>query len=174
MIYNRKKRAQFFEEQKAVHANAIYKARLAIDQGTATEEDIKFINREDEHAAHLEALARAKVEKKGIFTRGKEWLFSGLKKEEEGEDVGSSERRLGYEGLNEEDSSLGERESDIVRALEDKKLAISSKAKQAFADEKERQRKGGPLDRIGTKFDDDEDQPKSTSWTSFLGTGTRR
>ena len=76
---------------------------------------------------------RAKKDKKGIFTRGKEWLFSGLKNEEEGEDVGSSERRLGYEALSEEDDSLGERESDIVRAIEDKKLAISAKARQAFA-----------------------------------------
>ncbi|KAH6719142.1 cytochrome oxidase c assembly-domain-containing protein [Leptodontidium sp. MPI-SDFR-AT-0119] len=169
MIYNRKKRAQFFEEQKAIHANAIYKARLAIDDGTATEEDIKFISREDEHAAQLEALARAKTEKKGIFKRGKEWLFSGLKKEEEGENVGSSERRLGYEALSEEDDTLGERESDIVRAIEDKKMAaISVKAKQAFAEEKEKQRNGGPLDRIGTKPQDD-DEPKHTSWTSFLG-----
>ncbi|PVH87260.1 hypothetical protein DL98DRAFT_510123 [Cadophora sp. DSE1049] len=168
MIYNRKKRAQFFEEQKAIRANAIYKARQAIEAGTATEEDIKFISLEDEHAARIEALARAKKEKKGIFKRGKEWLFSGLKNEEEGEDVGSSERRLGYEALSEEDDALGERESDIVRAIEEKKLAISAKAKQAFADEKERQRKGGPLDRLGTKFED-EDQPKSTSWTSFLG-----
>ncbi|CZS90511.1 uncharacterized protein RAG0_09160 [Rhynchosporium agropyri] len=171
MIYNRKKRAQFFEEQKAVHANAIYKARLAIDAGVATEEDIKFIAREDEHAARLEALARAKEEKKGIFKRGKEWLFSGLKKEEEGETVGSSERRLGYEALSEEDDNMGERESDIVRAIEDKKMAISTKAKQAFAEEKEKQRKGGPLDQIGTKLKahDDDDDAKPSSWTSFLG-----
>ncbi|KAK0115342.1 hypothetical protein ONS96_013801 [Cadophora gregata f. sp. sojae] len=168
MILNRKKRAQFFEEQKAIRANAIYKARQAIESGTATEEDIKFISLEDEHAARLEAFIRAKKEKKGIFTRGKEWLFSGLKNEEEGDNVGSSEKRLGYEAMSEEDDVLGERESDIVRAIEDKKLAISTKAKQAFADEKARQRTGGPLDRIGTKSKDD-DQPKSTSWTSFLG-----
>lgn len=168
MIYNRKKRAQFSEERKALHANAIYSAKQAMEAGTATEEQIKFINREDEHTARLEALARAKAEKKGIFTRGKEWLFSGLKNEEEGEDVGSSERRLGYEALSEEDDMLGERESDIVRAIENKKLAIANKAKQAFADEKERQRTGGPLDRLGTKSGDEE-QPKSGGWTSFMG-----
>ncbi len=168
MVYNRKKRTQFFEERKALHANAIHTAKEAIEAGTATEEQVKFINREDEHEARLEALARAKAEKKGLFTRGKEWLFSGLKNEEEGEDVGTSERRLGYEALSEEDDTLGERESDIIRAIEDKKLAIANKAKQAFADEKDRQRTGGPLDRLGAKSVDEE-QPKSGGWTSFMG-----
>ncbi|EKD15957.1 uncharacterized protein L3040_003185 [Drepanopeziza brunnea f. sp. 'multigermtubi'] len=168
MIYNRRKRAQFFEEQKAIHANAIFNAKRAIASGTATEEDIKFIKREEEHAAKLEEIARAKAEKKGIFKKSKEWLFSGLKKEEEGDDVGTSERRLGYESLSEEDDTLGERESSIVRALEEKKMDIADKARDAFAQERENQRTGGPLDRVGTKANGDE-QPKSGGWTSFLG-----
>jgi hypothetical protein len=142
MVYNRRKRAQFYEEQKALKESAIYSARLAISSGVATEEQINFINMEDEHQGRLDAAAKAKAANKGIFKRGSEWLFSGLKKEEEGEDVGSSERRLGYEALSEEDDTLGERESDIVRAIEEKKMAISQKAKHAFAEEKERQRTG--------------------------------
>jgi hypothetical protein len=170
MIYNRRKRAQFFEEQKAIHQNAIYVARQAISAGTATEEQIKFINREEEHDAQLAAMAREKAAKKGVFKKTTEWLFSGLKKEEEGDDVGSSERRLGYEGLSEEDDGMGTRESDIVRAIEDRKERIADKAKQAFADEKERQRTGGPLDRIGTSSDttSSAEQPKSGGWTSFM------
>lgn len=182
MIYNRKKRAQFYEEQKARHASAMHTARNAIANGIATEEQIKFIHREEEHDAELAAFAKAKREKKGIFGKSKDWLFSGLKKEEEGEDVGSSERRLGYEGLSEEDDSLGERESDIVRAIEEKKIALANKAKQAFADERERQRSGGPLDRVGTAqeksakpekpitgtFDNEDEKPKSGGWTSFF------
>ncbi len=110
--------------------------------------------------------------KKGIFKRGKDWLFSGLKKEEEGENFGSSERRLGYEALSEEDDSLGERESDIIRAIEDKKMAIVVKTKQAFAEEKERQRTGGPLDRLGTQTEGNAVEPsKSGGWTSWI---TRR
>ncbi|KAK2626817.1 hypothetical protein QTJ16_003992 [Diplocarpon rosae] len=168
MIYNRKKRAQFFAEQKALHANAVYNARKSIEAGTATEEEIKFIKREDEHAARLEEIARAKAEKKGLFKKGKEWLFSGLKNEEDGEDAESSEKRLGNESMSEEGVTVRERESDIVRAIEEKKMAITSKGKQAFADEKERQRTGGPLDRIGIKSEED-DQPKSGNWTSFFG-----
>lgn len=168
MVFNRRKRAQYFEEQKALHANAIYNAKQSIAAGTATEEEINFIKREDEHAARLEEFARAKAEKKGIFKRSKEWLFSGLKKEEEGHELGTSEKILGHEALGEENDTLGERESDIVRAIGEKKMAITSKARDAFAQEKENQKAGGPLDRIGTKADDNE-QPKSGGWTSFMG-----
>ncbi|KAH8663006.1 cytochrome oxidase c assembly-domain-containing protein [Tricladium varicosporioides] len=172
MIHNRRKRAEFFAEQKAVHAAAIQNAQRALESGVATEDQIAFLNREKEHDAQLAAFAKANTEKKGIFKKTKEWLFSGLKKEEEGENVGTSEERLGYESLNEEDDSLGERESDIVRAIEDKKIAIAEKAKKAFADEKERQRTGGPLDRLGTAPKASlEEQPKSGGWTSFM---TRR
>jgi len=172
MIHNRRQRAKFFEEQKAKQAAAIYSAREAISSGVATEKEINFINMEDAHQVQLEAAKRAKSER-GIFTKGKEWLFSGLKKEEEGEDVGSSQRRLGYETLSEEDDILGERESDIVRAIEDKKIAIMEKAKHAFKDENERQRTGGPLDRLGTSTTnrDEDERPKSGGWTSFM---TRR
>jgi hypothetical protein len=172
IIYNRRKRAEFYQEQKSLKENAIRSARLAIAAGEASEEQINFISREEEHDAQLEAAAKAKAAKKGIFKKGKEWLFSGLKNEEEGEDVGSSERRLGYEGLCEEDDSLGERESDIVRAIEEKKMAITAKAKQAFAEEKERQRSGGPLDRLGTETEGvNGETPKSGGWTSWM---TRR
>jgi hypothetical protein len=175
MLYNRKKRAQFYQEQKALHASAIETARNAIASGTATEEQLKFIKREEDHDAELEAFAKAKREKKGILTKSKDWLFSGLKKEEEGEDLGSSERRLGYEALSEEDDVLGERESDIVRAIEEKKMAITVKAKQAFADEKEKQKSGGPLDRLGTAVQKpadsqwaEDEKPQSGGWTSFF------
>ncbi|TVY68733.1 hypothetical protein LSUE1_G005690 [Lachnellula suecica] len=172
MVHNRRKRAEFFQEQKAVQASAIANARKKINAGIATEEDINFIKMEDEHALQVEAARKEKESQKGLFSKGAAWLFSGLKKEEEGDDVGTSERRLGYEGLSEEDDSLGARESDIVRALEDKKMAIADKAKEAFDKEKERQRAGGPLDRLGTASNTDEDdKPKAGGWTSFM---TRR
>jgi hypothetical protein len=178
MIYNRRQKRKYFEEQKARHESAVYSARAAIASGTATEDELAFIKREEDHDAWINSIKN----KKGVFARSKEWLFSGIKKEEEGEDVGSSERRLGYEALSEEDDSLGERESDIVRAIEEKKMAIAGKAKAAFADERERQRSGGPLDRLGTAeenkprtipeppMSEDLDQkPKASGgWTSFF------
>jgi len=173
MIYNRRKRAEFFTEQKAKHEAAVHDAKLAIDHGVATEAQLEFIAREEAEDARLAKIKEAKA-KRGVFKGVTSWLFFGLKKEEEGDDVGSSEARLGFESLSEEDDALGERESDIIRAIEDKKLAIQDKAKQAFAAEKERQRTGGPLDRIGTSTENrgsGEEQPKSGGWTSFM---TRR
>jgi hypothetical protein len=175
IIHNRKKRREFYQEQKAMHASAIENARKKIESGIATEEDVKFITMEDAHAAEIAAAAKAKAEKKGVFTKSKEWLFSGLKKEEEGDDVGTSERRLGYEALSEEDDGLGERESDIVRAIEEKKMGIADKAKKAFEKEKENQRTGGPLDRLGHQpktieaksNKTEEEQPTSRGWGSW-------
>ncbi|TVY34295.1 hypothetical protein LSUB1_G005874 [Lachnellula subtilissima] len=138
MIYNRKKRAEFFAEEKAQHASAIENARRKIQTGSANEEDIRF-------------------------------LFSGLKREEGGDEVGTGENRLGYEGLSEEDDVMGERESDIVRAIEEKKMGIADKAKHAFENEKERQRSGGPLDRIGAAPNTNGDEkPKSNGWFSWM------
>jgi hypothetical protein len=178
MIYNRRKRAQFYEEQKGLYAAALHNARLAIAEGRASEEDIDFVKRDKEEAVRIEKIKaekEAKKAKKGIFAIGKEWLFYGLKKEEEGEFVGTSDRRIGYESLSEEDDGMGVRESDIVRAIEDKKGSIETKVKKAFAEEKERQRFGGPLDRLGTSVTEstgsEDSRPKSGGWTSFM---TRR
>jgi hypothetical protein len=173
IVYNRKKRAQFYQEQKAIHESALYNARQAIASGTATDAQIDFIKMEDDYRAKVEAFKNKKAEP-GPIGKAKNWLFSGLKNEEEGEDVGSSERRLGYEALSEEDDSMGERESDIVRAVEDKKMAIQEKAKRAFAQEREAERTGGPLDRLGTAAETpavtpaSEGQPKSKSWSSWV------
>jgi hypothetical protein len=178
MIYNRRKRAQFYEEQKGLYAAAVHNARLAIEQGTASEEDVEFIRREEEETSRTEKIKAdkaAKAVRKGIFAISRDWLFSGLKNEEEGDDVGSSERRIGYESLSEEDDVMGERESDIIRAIEDKKQRVERKVKQAFTDEKERQRSGGILDRLGTSATgntgSEDEGPKSGGWTSFM---TRR
>jgi hypothetical protein len=80
MVHNRRKRAEFFTEQKALKASAIQTARLAIDNGVATEDQLAFIRREEEHDAQVAAAAAAKAAKRGIFERSKDWLFSGLKK----------------------------------------------------------------------------------------------
>ena len=178
MIYNRRKRAQFYEEQKGLYAAAVHNARLAIEQGTASEEDVDFIRREEEETSQIEKIkadTTAKAAKKGILAISRDWLFSGLKNEEEGDDIGSSERRIGYESLSEEDDVMGERESDILRAVENKKQSVERKVKKAFTDEKERQRSGGPLDRLGTSatgsMGSEDERPKSGGWTSFM---TRR
>ena len=168
MIYNRRKRAQFYEEQKGLYAAAVHNARLAVEQGTASEEDVDFLRREEEETARIENIKTDKAAKaagKGIFATTRDWLFSGLKKEEEGDNMENSQRQIGYESLNEEDDGFGERKSGIIRAIEGKKELVERKVKQAFVDEKERQGSGGPLDRLGTSamkiVDAEEERRKS-------------
>ncbi|KAK0616762.1 cytochrome oxidase c assembly-domain-containing protein [Immersiella caudata] len=98
-----------------------------------------------------------KAEKKsGLWA----WMTSSLKKNEEGDDVASSQRRLGYESLSEEDDGTGVRDSDLVRAVENKQALLREKAHEAFEKEKENQRTGGPLDRVGLE----EEKPKKKGW----------
>lgn len=161
IIHNRRKRAEFYTEQKARYEAAIQTAKSAMQSGTATEAQIEFISRDVAEQARLAAL---QANKKGIFKSGSEWLFSGLKKEELTENSSNSD--IGSEqgapsGL---ESTLGQKAADDATDLKDK-------AKEAFANERERQRTGGPLDRLGTSVENTAEPPKSGGWMSFM---TRR
>lgn len=165
IVYNRKKRAEFFAEQKAIHQNAVHKAQQSIASGTATVDEIEFLEREKNHDQYLAETARQKAAKKGIFQRGKEWMFSGLSN---GEEEISKAAESAEEFVKEEVHRGQEKTSDALRAMEDKKTQLSDKAKQAFADEKERQRTGGPLDQLAAGTTDSEPSKSGGGWTSFM------
>lgn len=156
--YNRKKRTEFFAEQKARYDAAVHHANTAIQSGTATEAEIDFIQGHNEEQARIDAF----LAKKGIFKRASEWMFSGLKKEEQGSDIGAGEAPTGHE------TSSAVNDSLTGKAIKDT-TDLKGTAKQAFADEKEKQRTGGPLDRLGTSTENP--PPRSGGWTSFM---TRR
>ena len=61
MIYNRRKRAEFFAEQKAKHEIAIYDAKVAMEYGNATEAQLEFMKRENAEQARVDALRREKI-----------------------------------------------------------------------------------------------------------------
>lgn len=87
------------------------------------------------------------------------WFSSSLGKSEDSEDP---TKRFGYESLSEEDDGLGVRDSDLVRAIEEKQALIQEKAHRALEREKERERSGGPLDRVG--IDAAKSAPASKKW----------
>ncbi|KAK0671926.1 cytochrome oxidase c assembly-domain-containing protein [Cercophora samala] len=102
-------------------------------------------------------------QKKGLWT----WLTANLKKEEEGDGVMSNERRLGWESLSEEDDGTGVRDSDLVRASEGRGLAknLKEKAREVFEKEKENERRGGALDRVGLEESAaKQDEKKKKGW----------
>ncbi|KAK3942675.1 cytochrome oxidase c assembly-domain-containing protein [Diplogelasinospora grovesii] len=98
------------------------------------------------------------------------WMTGTLKKEEEGDNPETAKKgRLGWESLSEEDDTAGLRNSDLVRAVEEKQAYIKEKAHAAFEKERENQRKGGPLDKVGGFAGEEtttpaQEQPKRKGW----------
>lgn len=165
IIYNRRKQKEYFTEQRAIQSAALHDAQVALRAGLATSEQLILLTQEGKlptmsQTNPTEKIATAQTGvKPGMFATAKSWLFSGLKKEEDS-------NRLGFE-MSEEDDSLGESESGILRAIEARKLEVANKARLALEREKETQKTGGPLDRIGTE---NEGRPgvKENGWTSFM------
>jgi hypothetical protein len=160
MIYNRRKRADFFVEKKARYEAAVNTAKTAIRAGNATEAQLAFMERLSSEDARIEALEAEKAQKKGFIKRGTEWLFSGLKKEEQGD--GEIDR----EASSERDTSGRVGNSLSGKVIQDT-MALEGRAREAFASQKEKQQIGGPLDRLGTTADNTTEAPKSGGWMSF-------
>lgn len=165
MIYNRRKKAEFFAEQKAMHMSKLHDAQMAIKAGTASEEQVHFIQQE----RMLDAEDAAKKARKGAWARSKEWLFSGLKKDDVAEEQVNKIQDSAKNFANEAESALRESKSSILQAVGERKDEVRTQAKSALETEKERQRHGGPLDRIGAS--DEPPQSSGGGWTSFM---TRR
>ncbi|PQE12617.1 cytochrome oxidase c assembly domain-containing protein [Rutstroemia sp. NJR-2017a BBW] len=169
MIFNRRKRAEFFAQEKFKYESALQQAREAHELGTATEKQLDFLNKEREHQEKLKQWEEER-KRKGIWARSKAWLFAGMKKEE-GEDFVTSESSLGHESSSERINTVDEGESHIMKASRRKEQVLQYEARKAFEAEKERERNGGPLDRLGTDKErsaSEHDDTHKSSWTSWM------
>ncbi|KAI0836541.1 hypothetical protein F5Y06DRAFT_105485 [Hypoxylon sp. FL0890] len=196
MVYNRKRRNEFFALQKQLKADSLEAARLAYITGSATEEQIALVEEAEAKArqsgvslppllsapkpvapvaegAAVEGVGRsvwpgeAMVEnsmsgadevgkpKKKSFTS---WLFGGSKKEE------ASEERLNFDDEAAAAGSSPSSRSSIVKAVDDSQQVLKDKAKAAFEQERENQRKGGPLDQVGLNGKSGSGEGKKGSW----------
>ncbi|KAI0999546.1 hypothetical protein K3495_g8651 [Podosphaera aphanis] len=158
IIYNRRKKAQFFEEQKAKLELAIVVARQAIREGTATEQQINFIKMEDEHRAAEEA-KKLNSTLSSKISKSKDWLFSGLKLEE------ASGNEIHGDSKNEKSTP-----DDFSTASREKTSSgIVSQSKQAFADEKQRlSSNSGSSERSAAPAVEDGDRTTSRGWFSWI------
>ncbi|CCU81629.1 hypothetical protein BGHDH14_bgh05244 [Blumeria hordei DH14] len=120
IIYNRRKKAQFFHEQKTQLENAILTARKAINDGTATEAQINFIRMEDEHKS-----AKPK-EKMNLISKSKEWLFSGLKTDE-GDFIEKSNSPKNKPDREESKSSMNDNDKVISMLSMEKQDIVNAK-----------------------------------------------
>lgn len=155
--FNRQRKVEFFEAQNKMSADSLEAARLAYMRGDATDEQISQVEEANARAEGIKMpsilsapkpLGKKKEEESGAASEGQtaaaeasspgKWsLFSfGSKKPEQAED---------------------ERQQQPPKTLEEKRAMLES-ARSAFEKEKENQKNGGPLDRIGTE--DTATQPK--------------
>ncbi|KZF22884.1 hypothetical protein L228DRAFT_261007 [Xylona heveae TC161] len=173
IVYNRKKRKEFFAEKEAQHAVKLERARDAATKGTASDYQKLLLNRE-RAAAEAE---QERLNNKGYFAGAKDWLYSGLKKD----DVAENSSEQGNEradGLSIA-ADAAHKVSDEVQNLTATGKAASEKGVLQMVQEKAQSgnatgqdvaAKGGYLDRLGQAPSEKEpEEQKPRSWTSWLG-----
>ncbi|KAI1388044.1 uncharacterized protein F4822DRAFT_408457 [Hypoxylon trugodes] len=189
MIYNRKRRNEFFALQKQLRADSLEAARLAYMTGTASEDQIALVEEAEAKARQSgislppllsaprpmvategtertvwpgEALTESNLSgadeveqpKKKGFTS---WLFGGLKKEE------TSEESLNFD--REAAAAAGSTSySNVTKTIDESQQVLKDKAKAAFEQERENQRKGGPLDQLGLDGKSNGGEDKKKGW----------
>ncbi|KAI9837159.1 MAG: hypothetical protein M1837_003120 [Sclerophora amabilis] len=129
VLYNRGKRRDFYAAQADLYKRNLAEASEAVGQGTATPSQLKVL---EEERAMQKAEADRK-NRKGIWGRGKEWLFSGLKKDDE-EVTAEPGDLMGSDGLLQSKAAADGQVVTAVRELEE---------------ERHRERKEGMLDILG-------------------------
>ncbi|KAI1298376.1 hypothetical protein F5Y03DRAFT_398161 [Xylaria venustula] len=194
MTYNRKRRGEFFALQKQLKEDSLEAARLAYMTGTATDEQITLVEdataKAKEAGLSLPSILSApssaapaggrdnssfsnsgnnkgdgvpEEEKKGGVTG---WLFGGLKKQENtsatDEELSTSDAR--WRNTNAA-AAVGGSVGEVGGVIRDK-------AKAAFENERDTQRKGGPLDQIG--LDTASSASTSTTTTATSGDGKKK
>ncbi|TRX89177.1 hypothetical protein FHL15_009875 [Xylaria flabelliformis] len=173
MMYNRKRRNEFFSLQKQLKEDSLEAARLAYMTGTASEEQIALVEAATAKAkeagialpsilsvpqspapaggrettttttAAMAAGEEEEEKKKGGGGGGggggvTGWLFGGLKKEDDAQTAAGDDS---WRSTNTTSSSTS-RENAADTSFRDK-------AKAAFENERDNQRRGGTLDQVG-------------------------
>lgn len=162
LMHNRKKRNEWLADQQAKHRVKIDEARVALNQGTADEDQILLLNQE---RTKVEA---AELQKKqpGMISR----IFSSAPKEEpQGGNLGAAARAAASDAASEikETATVAKekvKDLGIVKAVEDKVEEHKWQKPQTVGSEAV---VGGPLDREAAASVLAV-QEKSKSWTNWL------
>jgi hypothetical protein len=161
VVYNRRKRNEWYIVQQELHKRDLIAARSAMSSGTANEDQILLINQE-----RLREEAEAeKVQKKGMFAKAKESLFGTEKKEE---------KRGGTMGITGITGREHKEELGVVKAVQEKIAEGKEKVRLDMrpADQNVIQARtpktisGGPLDQLGEKAADSASKA-TKSWTDW-------
>lgn len=177
--YNRKRKAEFIEAQRRMSADSLEAARLAYMRGDATDEQISLVEEANARAGG----AGGEFKLPSILSAPKP-----IKRDEEAPGIAEQAAAAAAEKANDENNkssglfgwfsskkpaqeSTGSTSGDAPpRSLEDKQNMVR-RAREAFEKEKEAQRSGGPLDRLGIEESaasptqtKEAEQPKKKGW----------
>lgn len=166
MRHNRKRQAEFLEAQQKMAADSLEAARLAYMRGEANDEQIALV--ED---------AQARAEGQAFKLPSILSAPTPIRKKASEENTASTSPEEGkpskfwslipFSGKKEDDKKAEHEEAKPQRTLDEKK-AMLEQARFAFEKEKENERIGGPLDRLGTAEvstqSKETEQPKKKGW----------
>lgn len=162
LVYNRRKRREWLAQQQAAYETALARAMQARDEGTLTSDQALILNKElalqqaDEENKNAKSLAR----------RGKDWLFSGLQREEQrggrlGVGLAAGARKEGIDATNDAVPTLG------VERIGSSEPFLSGINEPQGASAATSLPSGGPLDQMGNASAK-EIENQARSWFSWL------
>lgn len=172
--YNRKRKAEFVEAQQRMSADSLEAARLAYMRGDASDEQISLVEEANARAGGAggdfklpSILSSPKPLRRDEEVAGQSQQASGA-----GDAAAGETKSSGLFGWFSSKKSTQDAtgSGEVPRTLEDKQDMLR-KAREAFEKEKETQRSGGPLDRLGIEESTaqqaqtkESEQPKKKGW----------
>lgn len=167
--YNRQRRAEFFERQRELDANSLEAARLAYMRGDATEEQIELVEEANERDAAAGQKPRGFFDSMpAVLSEPKTIRVEGAEEEARQEAALAAPGSSGHVKEHPEDKSgswgswFGSSSAKSSEA--GGKGSVTDSAKAALEKEKENQRAGGPLDRVGLEADAKVETKKKSGW----------
>ncbi|KAH7139210.1 hypothetical protein B0J11DRAFT_546705 [Dendryphion nanum] len=154
VVYNRRKRAIYFENQELEQARILQSARDAVISGSATPAQAALVEgiREEE-----EAMAQKKAERK-IGSRLLWWLHGDWKEDK----ALSEQRKLAVDDVKNEQAGLGITQA-VKEAVQDTRANSSSLEPSA----------GGPLDQLAANATSSTEKP-SKGWSGWGFGGSKK
>ncbi|CAN8098232.1 unnamed protein product [Discula destructiva] len=169
MRYNRARKIEFQEAQKKMSAESLEAARLAYMRGDATNEQMALVEEANARPEGFQLPSILSAPKPITKTTDEEPATVEPASETQPEENKSRLWGL-FASSSEKEEGQASTEKPPPRSLEEKRAMLES-AKAAFEQERENQKKGGPLDRIGTETEpvtsqssSGSEQPRKKGW----------
>ncbi|KAI8279529.1 hypothetical protein K4K59_008934 [Colletotrichum sp. SAR11_240] len=148
VTYNKQRRADFIEAQRKMEEDSLAAARLAFINGTATDAQVSLV--EEANAAARESGTRLPplLSAPTVTTQAEKIFGTGQQRTSESPDAAAAAYTTAEQAETQKKSS-GWWPFSSSSSAKPTTEAIQDKAKAAFEQERENQRRGGALDQIG-------------------------